>query len=491
MTIMALSGDVNIEGRSTVRPPLFKGTNFSYWKNAMQIFIESTDMELWEIVNNGPYTVPKVKNDKGEMIDKPKDQYTSADWEKLTKNSRAKHILSCGLDANEYNRISACDTAKQIWNKLIVTYEGTSQVRETKMNMFIHQYELFKMQTDESIKDMFTRFTDITNNLKSLGKTYTNEEMVRKILRCLPKSKWGPKVTAIEEAQDLKKLELDDLLGKLLTHEIHLKEDDGESSKKGIALKAIQEDCTSEEEEPNGNDDEAFSLIVRGLNKMGLKKKFNQRGFNSKGPSLKRNEKFSKGKFSHKDNTNVSSCYGCGMPGHLLKDCQLIQKKGESRRFKKKDSKRAMIAAWSDSDTSESESDEEHTANICLMAKDVKNDERFEYESTDEVDISALYDCSKEELINALVSFAKLERKYLSKYKGVKKNVQDLNLKNMALEKSNNDLQAKVRNLETKNKELQAKCDEDHKIILKFTQGQENLDKLLCTQRASFNKEGI
>ena len=127
------------------------------------------------------------------------------------------------------------------------------------------------MQIDESIKDMFTRFTDITNNLKSLGKTYKNEEMVRKILWCLPNNKWGPKVTAIEEAQDLKKLELDDPLGKLLTHEIHLKEDDWESSKKGIALKAIQEDCTADEEEPNDNDDEAFSLIVQGLNKMGLK----------------------------------------------------------------------------------------------------------------------------------------------------------------------------------------------------------------------------
>jgi len=46
VTIMAFTGDVNIEGRSTIRPPLFKGTKFSYWKNAMQIFIESTDMEL-------------------------------------------------------------------------------------------------------------------------------------------------------------------------------------------------------------------------------------------------------------------------------------------------------------------------------------------------------------------------------------------------------------------------------------------------------------
>ena len=227
-------------------------------------------------MNNGPYTVPKIKNDKEEDIDKPKDQYTSTNWERLTKNSRAKHILYCGLDANEYNRISVCDAAKQIWNKLIATYEGTSQVRETKLNMFVHQYELFKMQDDESIKDIFTRFTNITNNLKSLGKSYSIEEMVRKILRCLPKNKWGPKVMAIEEAQDIKKLELDDLLGKLLTHEVHLKEGDGESSKKGVALKASKEECPSEDEDPDSDDVEAFSLIVRGLNKMGMKKRFNQ-----------------------------------------------------------------------------------------------------------------------------------------------------------------------------------------------------------------------
>ena len=96
------------------------------------------------------------------------------------------HILYCGLDANKYNRISACESGKEIWDKLVVTYEGTSQVRETKINILVHQYELFKMQPGETIKEMFIRFTDITNNLKSLGKTCTNEEMVRKVLRCLP-----------------------------------------------------------------------------------------------------------------------------------------------------------------------------------------------------------------------------------------------------------------------------------------------------------------
>ena len=92
------------------------------------------------------------------------------------------------------------------------------------------------------------------------------------------------------------------------------------------------------------------------------------------------------------------------MAEHLLKDCPLIQNMGKSRRFKKKDNKRAMIATWSDSETSDSKSNEEHTTNICVMAKEVQDDERSEYESTNEVDISALYECSKEELINALVS---------------------------------------------------------------------------------------
>jgi len=88
----------------------------------------------------------------------------------------------------------------------MVTYEGTSQVRETKINMFVHLFEWFKMQPDEAIKEMFTRFIHIINNIKSLGKAYINKEMDKKILQCLLTNKWGPKVTAIKEAQVLKTL---------------------------------------------------------------------------------------------------------------------------------------------------------------------------------------------------------------------------------------------------------------------------------------------
>jgi len=35
-------------------------------------------VELWKIVNNEPYAMPKIINDKGEEVDKPKDQYITS-----------------------------------------------------------------------------------------------------------------------------------------------------------------------------------------------------------------------------------------------------------------------------------------------------------------------------------------------------------------------------------------------------------------------------
>ena len=79
--------------------------------------------------------------------------------------------------------------------------------------------------------------------------------MVRKMLWCLPKSKWGPNVTAIEEGKDLKTLKLNDLGGKLLNHEIHLLEETKEQApQQGLALKST--DIKEQPEESTNDEDE-------------------------------------------------------------------------------------------------------------------------------------------------------------------------------------------------------------------------------------------
>ena len=55
------------------------------------------------------------------------------------------------------------------------------------MSLLVQSYEMLKMSSNESISEIFIRFTTIINSLKNLGKTYTNEEMIEKVLRSLPK----------------------------------------------------------------------------------------------------------------------------------------------------------------------------------------------------------------------------------------------------------------------------------------------------------------
>ena len=125
------------------------------------------------------------------------------------------------MDRNEYNRICQCKSAKEIWRLLEITHEKTNQVKESKINLLVHNYELFSMKETETIVEMISRFTDIVNDLKALGKTYKESEKVMKILKSLP-SKWHTKVTVIQEAKDLTKLPMEDLIGSLMTYEINL-----------------------------------------------------------------------------------------------------------------------------------------------------------------------------------------------------------------------------------------------------------------------------
>ncbi|GAV62980.1 LOW QUALITY PROTEIN: UBN2 domain-containing protein, partial [Cephalotus follicularis] len=188
----------------------------------MTIFLQSLDYQLWHIIVNGPRMPTRTID--GVASPKPENEYNDNDFRMLQLNSKAKHVLFCAVGPNEFNRISSCDSAKEMWDLLEVTYEGTNQVKE-KISMLVHEYELFVMHENECISDMFSRFTTIINSLKNLGKSYSNQELVRKILRCLPKSS-------------------------LMTHEITMKNHENVKvkKKKAIAFKSSKEDSESDED---------------------------------------------------------------------------------------------------------------------------------------------------------------------------------------------------------------------------------------------------
>ncbi|KAH9649211.1 hypothetical protein KPL70_025897 [Citrus sinensis] len=235
------------EGQSTTRPPFFDGKDYAYWKTRMRIYLQALDYEIWEVVCDGPF-LPLTKNEFGEDIPKPSREWNELEKRKASLNSKAMNALFCALDKKEFHRVSSCESANEIWHKLQVVYEGTNQVKESKISRYTRQYELFQMEQNESVYSMYMRFTDIVNTLGALGKIFSNSEKVRKIISLLPKE-WRPKRTAIEEAKNLNTLPLDDLIGSFISYEEDLAIEKGhEEKKKSIALKASKYESDGESE---------------------------------------------------------------------------------------------------------------------------------------------------------------------------------------------------------------------------------------------------
>ena len=208
------------EGASINRPPLCSMVwiiNFGKleWKYLLNLLIKEFGMQLKMtlLFLNLKRMDLLLKNlgPNGLMLKNKK-----AKFDCITKN-----IITSALNSDEFFRISQCASAKEMWDTLEVTHEGTNDVKRARKHTLIQEYEMFRMFKGESIVEVQKRFTHIINHLMSLGKTFDKEELNIKILKCLDRS-WQPKVTTISESKDLTSLTTVSLFGKLREHELEM-----------------------------------------------------------------------------------------------------------------------------------------------------------------------------------------------------------------------------------------------------------------------------
>ncbi|VFQ73420.1 unnamed protein product [Cuscuta campestris] len=208
-----------------------------------------------------------MKQVDGVYLPKTEEEFDENDFKKMELNAKAINIIYCGINADDYRKISRCETAKQMWEKLEITYEGTPQVREAKIDQLTHEYELFSMKENEKVEEMFERFSNIINPLNLLGKVYTDQELVRKVLRSLS-PKWRSKVDAIEKGRGFQTMTYDSLQGNLITYDTtQFSKVVEEKNKRSFALPATTS-TNKVDDEDDDSDDTDIKLFVRRFKKM-------------------------------------------------------------------------------------------------------------------------------------------------------------------------------------------------------------------------------
>ena len=84
----------------------------------------SIDESVWDAVESG-----------WTRSEAAKSTWDKAALAASNANSKALNAIFCDVSPNEFHRISHITVAKEAWEILETTYEGTKKVKDTKLQM--------------------------------------------------------------------------------------------------------------------------------------------------------------------------------------------------------------------------------------------------------------------------------------------------------------------------------------------------------------------
>src|SRR3954462_1732479 len=290
------------------RGPYFDGTNFASWKHKMKMHILGHNPASWSIICVG------MQGDFFEEGKVPDREATPEELRMLQNNAQACDILFNALCPEEFNKISRLENAKEIWDTLVEMHEGTESVKESKLDLLQGQLDKFKMKDGEGVVEMYSRLALITNEIAGLSsEEMTDKFIIKKILRALD-GKYDTMCTLIQIMPNYKDLKPTEVIGRIVAHEMSLKDKEELHNKSSGAYKASCEPPTSSSEKQTFN--EELSLTVKNFNKF-----YKRRSKETNSKSRSYNDK--------RSSSREQNCYNCGRPGHYSNECTTPYKRRE------------------------------------------------------------------------------------------------------------------------------------------------------------------
>ncbi|XP_010501815.1 PREDICTED: uncharacterized protein LOC104779122 [Camelina sativa] len=397
--------------------------NYGFWKSRIKSIIVGIDRLAWKTVLE-KWEEPTIKDESGKQIPK----------------------LDVGR--KQFELIQGCETAKEAWDILQINYEGTTKVQSSRKDMLASRFENLKMEEHESISDFSSKLSALAQEAQTLGKTYKDQKLVKKFLRCLPSGFMGYK-TALIVSQDLDNLSYGEVVGMLQAHEIEL---NGINKPKGIAL-AVSKDITDQGEE------DVVSLLVRRFDRA-LRRI-------ERGQGPRKSNSFKK---TSEDKKADMQCHECKGYGHFIRECPTI---------KLRDAKCTICKGTG------------HTHEECVSNPKAKK-EKSMISIEDESDS----DCnSEEELINlvAMVGITEFENgEEVTDSDSEGEEVLDIvqSYKELVLSAKADKFEEELLNEKKRTAELQSELDQQHRKIHMFA-GTKQLDKILSYGRTENTHRGL
>ncbi|KAL6325071.1 hypothetical protein AAG906_022279 [Vitis piasezkii] len=172
------------ESSLTVAPSILDGDNYETWGVKMIVHLQALD--VWEAMEEN-YEVPPLGAN-------PTVAQMKLHKERKSRKAKAKVCLFAIYLKEEY--------------------KGNERIKNMRVMNLIREFEMKKMKESDVVKDYATQLLSIAYKVRLLGKEFSNEKILQKILVTLPE-KYEATISSLENSKDLSTISLTDFLHSL------------------------------------------------------------------------------------------------------------------------------------------------------------------------------------------------------------------------------------------------------------------------------------
>ncbi|GKC13942.1 hypothetical protein Tco_1010724 [Tanacetum coccineum] len=182
------------------RPPMLEKSMYDSWASRIRLFIKGK--------KHGRMMLDSIDNAQQLQDD---------------CDVQATNIILHGLPPDVYALVNHQEAAKDIWDRVKMLMKGTELSYQERECRLYNLFDKFAYVQGETLYEYYWRFSQLINDMHTIGMTMQQVQVNTKFLNALP-SEWSKFVTDVKLAKSLYTTNYDQLYAYLSQHERHANE---------------------------------------------------------------------------------------------------------------------------------------------------------------------------------------------------------------------------------------------------------------------------
>ncbi|XP_017628774.1 uncharacterized protein LOC108471707 [Gossypium arboreum] len=168
------------------------------------------EFDLWEVVNSDAEPAPVRANPTVAQIRQHADE--------RTKRHKAMSCIQNSVSNVIFTIIIACESPKQVWDKLNEEFQGTKRTRQQQLLNLRWDFENLKMKEEETVKQYSNRIIAMENIIRLFREQFNEARIVEEVISTLPE-RYEAKISSLEDSRDLTNISFTELINVIYAQE--------------------------------------------------------------------------------------------------------------------------------------------------------------------------------------------------------------------------------------------------------------------------------